>query len=80
MEGARKRAKGVDISHEPGGFLFERKGSAKGASSARELGTDYSVPSEKDQARKSTGRMPRHQTPKKDVASCEKLRGAASRH
>jgi len=24
--------------------------------------------------------MPWHQTPKKDVASCEKLRGAASRH
>ena len=23
--------------------------------------------------------MPRHQAPKKDVASCEKLRGAASR-
>ena len=33
----------------------------------------------KNQAYKSTGRMPRHHTPKKDVASCEKLRGAASR-
>ena len=29
--------------------------------------------------KKSIGRMPRHQAPKKDVASCEKLRGAASR-
>ncbi len=33
-----------------------------------------------DQATKSTGWMPWHHTPKKDVASCEKLRGAASRH
>ena len=31
-----------------------------------------------NQAKKSIGRMPRHQAPKKDVASCEKLRGAAS--
>ena len=34
----------------------------------------------KNQATKSTGWMPWHHTPKKDVASCEKLRGAASRH
>jgi hypothetical protein len=34
----------------------------------------------KNQARKSIGRMPWHQAPKKDVASCEKLRVAASRH
>ena len=34
----------------------------------------------RNQAKKSIGRMPRHQAPKKDVASCEKLRGAASRH
>ena len=27
-----------------------------------------------DQAKKSVGRMPRHQEPKKDVISCEKLR------
>ena len=33
-----------------------------------------------NQANKSAGWMPRHHTPKKDVASCEKLRGAASRH
>ena len=33
----------------------------------------------KDQATKSIGRMPRHQAPKKDVAGCEKLRGAASK-
>ena len=32
-----------------------------------------------DQAKKSTGRMPRHRTPKKDVVSCEKLWGAANR-
>ena len=32
----------------------------------------------KDQATKSIGRMPRLQAPKKDVAGCEKLRGAAS--
>ena len=29
-------------------------------------------PDEKDQANKSTGWMPWHQEPKKDVASCEK--------
>ena len=34
----------------------------------------------RNQATKSTGWMPWHHTPKKDVASCEKLRGAASRH
>ena len=34
----------------------------------------------KNQAKKSTGRMPRHHTPKKDAVSCEKLWGAASRH
>ena len=35
---------------------------------------------DENQATKSTGWMPWHHTPKKDVASCEKLRGAASRH
>ena len=34
----------------------------------------------KNQATKSTGWMPWHHQPKKDVASCEKLRGAASKH
>ena len=34
----------------------------------------------RNQATKSTGWMPWHHTPTKDVASCEKLRGAASRH
>ena len=34
----------------------------------------------KNQANKSIGWMPRHHTPKKDVASCEKLRGTASRY
>ncbi len=33
----------------------------------------------KDQATKSIGWMPWHQAPKKDVAGCEKLRGAASK-
>ena len=33
----------------------------------------------KNQANKSTGWMPWHHTPMKDVASCDKLRGAASR-
>ncbi len=33
----------------------------------------------KGQAIKSAGRMPWHREPKKDVASCEKLRGVASR-
>ena len=32
-----------------------------------------------NQVKKSIGWMPWHQAPKKDVASCEKLRGAASR-
>ena len=36
--------------------------------------------SDKDQANKSTGWMPWHRLPMKDVVSCEKLRGAASRH
>ena len=35
---------------------------------------------EKDQARKSTGRMPWHRLPKKDAANCEKPWGAVSRH
>ena len=34
--------------------------------------------SNKGQANKSVGRMPRHQEPTKDVTSCEKLRGAAN--
>ena len=33
-----------------------------------------------DQAKKSVGRMPRHQEPKKDVISCEKPRGGANIH
>ena len=32
------------------------------------------------QANKSTWRMPWHQEPKKDVISCDKLRGAANKH
>ena len=32
------------------------------------------------QARKSTGRMPWHQEPKKDVTSCDKLWGVANTH
>ena len=32
------------------------------------------------QDRKSIGRMPWHWEPKKDVVSCEKLRGAANKH
>ena len=31
-----------------------------------------------DQAKKSVGRMPWHQEPKKDVISCEKLRQGAN--
>ena len=31
------------------------------------------------QANKSTGRMPWHQEPMKDVTSCDKLRGAANK-
>ena len=31
------------------------------------------------QAKKSTRRMPWHQEPKKDVTSCDKLRGAANK-
>ena len=34
----------------------------------------------KGQRKKSAGRMPRHQEPKKDVVSCEKLRGIANRY
>ena len=34
---------------------------------------------DENQATKSTGWMPWHHTPMKDVVSCEKLRGAASR-
>ena len=33
---------------------------------------------EKDQATKSIRRMPRYMAPRKDVTSCEKLRGAAN--
>ena len=35
---------------------------------------------ENDQATKSIRRMPRYMAPKKDVTSCEKLRGAANEH
>ncbi len=34
----------------------------------------------KNQATKSAGWMPRHHTPKKDVVSCEKLRGTANKY
>ena len=34
----------------------------------------------KDQATKSIRRMPRYMAPRKDVTSCEKLRGAANKH
>ena len=34
---------------------------------------------EEVQAKKSTGRMPWHQEPKKDVTSCDKPRGAANK-
>ena len=34
----------------------------------------------RDQANKSTGRMPWHQEPKKDVVNCEKPWGAVSKH
>jgi len=33
----------------------------------------------RDQAKECAWRMPWHQEPKKDVASCEKLRGTANR-
>ena len=33
---------------------------------------------EKDQATKSIRRMPRYMAPRKDVTSCEKLRGGAN--
>ena len=36
-------------------------------------------PRKKVQANKSTGRMPWHQEPKKDVTSCDKLRLAANK-
>ena len=35
---------------------------------------------QRGQANKSVGRMPRHQEPKKDATSCEKLWGAANEH
>ena len=35
---------------------------------------------ENDQATKSIRRMPRYMAPRKDVTSCEKLRGAANEH
>ncbi len=36
------------------------------------------IQKKQDQARKSTGRMPWHQEPTKDVVSCEKPWGAAN--
>ena len=33
---------------------------------------------ERDQVKKGAGRMPWHMEPKKDVISCEKLRGVAN--
>ena len=61
-----KPAKG---KRENKGGSVAQKGNRKGHAEAKE-----------DQAKKSTGRMPRHRTPMKDVVSCEKLWGAASRH
>ena len=39
----------------------------------------YEILAEEVQAKKSTRRMPWHQEPKKDVTSCDKLRGAANK-
>ena len=46
---------------------------------ALDRGEGYGVCSDEGQARKSARGMPWHQEPKKDVISCEKLRGAANR-
>ena len=48
----------------------------------KQISNSYVIqePNQVGQAIKSVGRMTWHQEPKKDVTSCEKLRGAASRH
>ena len=48
----------------------------------KQISNSYVIqePNQVGQAIKSVGRMTWHQEPKKDVTSCEKLRGVASKH
>ena len=60
--------------------MIQKKASCKDYRSSINKAMLVSGSRRKNQATKSTGWMPWHHTPKKDVASCDKLRGAASRH
>ena len=60
-------------SHRSVAWLSGRRGAGCILRCRRMLSSPHS------QARKGTRWMPRHQGPKKGVASCEKPRGAASR-
>ena len=55
-------------------FNFRKRQVARAASFSQKRITS------RDQAKKSVGRMPWHQEPKKDVISCEKPRGGANNH
>ena len=60
---------------------WKRKGSADGAKDISRVAKQLvSGARRKNQAKKSAGWMPGRHTPKKDAASCEKPRGAASEH
>jgi len=53
---------------------------SRGKDSERNPNFERTKDSKHGQAKKGTGRMPWHWEPKKDVISCEKLRGAANKH
>ena len=69
---ARKKIEGVHGVRR--NFLTKHGGKQAGGMNAGPVGK-----SNRDQADKSARGMPWHQEPKKDVTSCDKLRGAANK-
>ena len=60
-------------------FFLKASQEGKEAAEMQKKKPEKTKVSGENEANKSTGWMPRHHTPKKDAASCEKLRGVASR-
>ena len=81
-EGPGDRARGRILTHLDNCTGKEETGRPVATDDGRpeSVGSWSQEKRRKNQAKKSTGWMPRRQPPKKDVASCEKLRGAASKH
>ena len=59
-------------------FQCDKKSCLRNSSNSKEENESY-TDSKEVQANKSTGRMPWHQEPMKDVTSCDKLRLAANK-